>query len=138
MARRVVIRSRKLNTAIAQLEEMVAAEYKAIWKDHVEELQLIAERIADDARALSPVDTGKLQASIKARVSRSPRYPGFIVQASAIKKGYDYALIQEENEDFHHEIGQAHYLSIPFYRHIDEFYFKQTGRHLEVPETPMR
>ena len=138
MARRVVIRSRQLNTAVAQLEEMVKADYKEFWKEHLDELHAMAEYIAADAQALAPVDTGKLQASINARVSKSPRYPGLIVSASAKKKGFDYALIQEENEQFEHEVGQAHYLSEPFYSILDAFYFKHTGKHLQKPELPMR
>ena len=130
MARRVVIRSRQLNTAVAQLEEIVKADYKEIWKNHQKDLEEMAVRIASDASALAPVDTGKLQRSVQARVSKSPRYPGLIVQASAKKKGFDYALIQEENESFHHDVGQAHYLSEPFYRILDEYYFRVTGKHL--------
>lgn len=138
MAKRVIIRSRQLNTAVAQLEEMVRADYKEIWKDHIEDLEAVAEWIVEDAKALSPVLTGKLQESIQARVSKSPRYPGLIVQASAKKKGFDYALIQEENELFEHDVGQAHYLSEPFYKLLDDFYYERTGKHLEVPEVPMR
>lgn len=133
MAKRVLIRSRQLGTAVAQLEEMVKADYKEIWKNHLEDLEMAAEQITGDAIALTPVDTGKLQASVQARVSKSPRYPGLIVSASAKKRGFDYALIQEENEYFVHEVGQAHYLSEPFYRVVDDLYFKATGRHLEVP-----
>lgn len=139
MARRVVIRSRQLHTAVAQLEEMVRADYKEIWKEHIDDLEAIAEWIVDDAQALVPLDTGKLQSSIQARVSKSPRYPGLIVQASAKKKGFDYALIQEENEFFSHDVGrQAHYLSEPFYKLVDDFYYERTGKHLEVPEAPVR
>lgn len=138
MPRRVIIRSRQLNTAVAQLEEMVRADYKEIWKTHLEDLETMADQIVEDAKALVPVDTGKLKASIQARVSKSPRYPGLIVSASAKKKGFDYALIQEENEEFSHAIGQAHYLSQPFYNALDNYYFRFTGRHLEKPEDPMR
>ena len=138
MARRVIIRSRQLNTAVAQLEEMVRADYKEIWKQHTNDLEILASRITEDAKALAPVDTGKLQASIQARVSKSPRYPGLIVSASAKKKGFDYALIQEENEEFFHEVGQAHYLSEPFYASVDEYYYTLTGMHLALPEIPMR
>ena len=140
MARRVIIRSRELNTAVAQIEQMLAAEYKEIWKNHVEDLEAIADWIVEDAMALAPVDTGKLKESIKARVSKSPRFPGLIVQASAkakYVKSFDYALIQEENEDFSHEVGQAHYLSEPFYRLVDQFYFEYTGQHLPAPETSL-
>ena len=134
MPRRVVIRSRKLNTAVAQLEEMVKADYKAIWKQHIDDLEAIADWIVDDAKALVPLDTGKLHDSMNASVSKSPRYPGLIVSASAKKKGFDYALIQEENELFSHEIGQAHYLSEPFYNLLDQFYFELTDEHLEKPD----
>lgn len=137
MARRVIIRSRDLNTAIAQLEEMVAEDYKEIWKEHVDDLEAAADWIAEDARALAPVDTGKLRDSIQARVSRSPRYPGLIVSAAAKSKSnpsFDYALIQEENESFSHEVGQAHYLSEPFARIIDDFYYEYTGEHLDLTE----
>lgn len=136
MPRRVLIRSRQLNTAVAQIEEMVAADYREIWKQHVEDLEAIADWIVEDARALVPVDTGKLKQSIKARVSKSNRYPGLIVSASAkakYKKSFDYALIQEENEHFSHEVGQAHYLSEPFYNLVDQFYFEYTGKHLSIP-----
>ena len=137
MPRRVIIRSRQLNTAVAQIEEMIAADYREIWKQHIEDLEAIADWIVEDARALVPVDTGKLKQSIKARVSKSNRYPGLIVSASAkakYKKSFDYALIQEENEYFSHEIGQAHYLSEPFYNLVDQFYFEYTGKHLSIPE----
>ena len=128
-----------MNTAVAQLEEMVKADYKTIWKEHIEDLEAIADWIVDDAKALVPLDTGKLMESIKARVSKSPRYPGLIVSASAKHKGYDYALIQEENEEFSHDVGrQAHYLSEPFFNLLDEFFFEITGKHLEMPEAPER
>lgn len=137
MARRVLIRSRDLNTATAQLEKMVAADYKEIWKEHIDDLEAMADWIVEDARQLVPIDTGKLDLSIQARVSKSPRYPGLIVSATArakYDKSFDYALIQEENEAFEHEPGrQAHYLSQPFYNILDAFYFEKTGEHLERP-----
>ncbi len=137
MARRVLIRSRDWNTAVAQIEEAIARDYKEIWKEHIDDLQAVADWIVEDARVLVPEDTGVLKESIKAAVSRSNRWPGIMVSASAkskTKRGFDYALIQEENESFSHEKGQAHYLSEPFYNLIDEFYFSYTGKHLEKPE----
>ena len=135
MARRVIIRSRELNTAVAQLEEMVARDYKEIWKEHIDDLEFMAEIIVEDAQELVPLDTGKLQRSIQARVSKSPRYPGLIVSASAKDHGYDYALIQEENEDFSHDEGrQAHYLSEPFYNILNQFYEQYTGQSIEYPD----
>ena len=140
MPRKVVIRRQNLNTAIFQLEAQVRAEYKSIWKEHVEDLQAAAEWIEDDAKAITPVDKGKLQDSVSVRVSKSARYPGIIASASAkSKRGFDYALIQEENENFSHvEPGQAHYLSQPFYNILDDFYYEWTGKHLQAPITPDR
>lgn len=134
MARRVIIRSRDLNTDVAQLEEMIKADYKEIWKQHQEDLQAMADRIVSDAQAVVPLDTGKLQQSIKARVSKSNRYPGLIVQASAKKKGFDYALIQEENEMFSHDVGRtAHYLGGTFARVLDLWYYQRTKKNLNLP-----
>lgn len=140
MPRKVVIRRQNLNTAIAQLEAQVRAEYKSIYKEHLDDLEAAAEWIQEDAKAITPVDKGKLQESVFVRVSKSPRYPGIIASASAkSKRGFDYALIQEENENFSHEDpGQAHYLSQPFYQVLDDFYFEWTGRHLQIPEIPER
>lgn len=140
MPRKVVIRRQNLGTAIAQLERQVRDEYKTIWKEHLEDLEVAAEWIQEDAKAIVPVDKGKLRDSIFARVSKSPRYPGLIVSASAkSKRGFDYALIQEENENFsHEEPGQAHYLSQPFYNVLDDFYYEWTRKHLQIPEVPDR
>lgn len=135
MSRKVVIRRQNLNTAIAQLEAQIRADYKDIWKEHVEDLEVAADWIEEDAKAITPVDKGKLQESVRVRVSKSPRYPGIIASASAkSNRGFDYALIQEENEDFsHEEPGQAHYLSQPFYQVLDDFYYEITGKHLIAP-----
>lgn len=135
MPRKVVIRRQNLNTAIAQLEAQLKADYKSIWKEHIEDLEVAAEWIQEDAKAITPVRTGKLQESVSVRVSKSARYPGIIASASAKStRGFDYALIQEENENFSHEDpGQAHYLSQPFYRILDDFYFEITGKHLQAP-----
>ena len=140
MPRKVIIRREALNTAIAQLEAQVRADYKKIWKEHLDDLEVAATWIQDDAKAITPVDKSKLRDSVNVRVSKSPRYPGIIASASAkSKRGFDYALIQEENEDFsHEEPGQAHYLSQPLYRILDDFYYEWTGKHLQVPITPER
>ena len=140
MPRRVIIRSRQLDTVVAQLEVMIAAQWKEIFKQHIDDLEAAAEWITADAQELVPLLTGKLQNSINVRVSKSNRYPGLIATASAkSKKGFDYALIQEENEEFSHEgVRQAHYLSEPFYNIIDEFFFEWTGKHLQRPHIPER
>lgn len=93
------------------------------------DMEDLADEIYGKAQALVPYDTWELQSSIQVDVSRSPRYPGIIAVASAEnpKTGYDYALIQEENEDYKHEPGrQAHYLAEPFGEAVQEF-FRRRG-----------
>lgn len=143
MARRVIIRSRELGTDIAQLEEMLKADYTKIYNKHIQDLELTAKRIQVMAKYLVPVDTGELRASISARVSKSRRYPGLIVTASAKtdnwkpgphgRKAFDYALIQEENEEYSHIRGMAHYLAGPFVTYV-AMLFKQIsgGKTLQV------
>ena len=88
-------------------------------------LEQTASYIHQEATARVPVDTGALRDSIDVTVSRSPRYPGIIATASALnpRTGYDYALIQEVNEDYDHPNGgQAHYLEEPFREGVEEFF----------------
>ena len=148
MARRVIIRggstTNTLRTDVRQLEDMVRAQYKDIWRQHIEELEEIAEYIEEDAHTLVPIDTGKLNASINVYVTKSRRYPGIIASAYANSggkpgpngyKGYDYALIQEENEDYSHEDDRsAHYLGGPFAKHISELFESITDEELELSE----
>lgn len=134
MARRAIIRSRTLNTDVAQLEEMVKDQFNEIWKEHIDELETLAASIQDDATNLSPVLTGKLKGSINVRVSKSRRYPGIIAHASAKHRGFDYALIQDINEEYSHEVGTAHYLSGPFAQKLELWYYKKTRRSLDMPD----
>lgn len=121
MPRKVRIR---VGTAVEDLEALVKKDFKELWKNHLDELETMAEWIEADAKELVPVGkTGKLRDSITCRVSRSNRYPGLIASASARgKTSFDYALIQEENDEFAHEIGQAHYLGDAFYSVLEYFY----------------
>jgi hypothetical protein len=153
MARRVILRSRQINTDVAQLEELVKAQYKAILKKHLEDLQDCTDWIEEMARQLVPYDfsskdsNGHLQDSISVRVSKSNRYPGIIATASKKDHGWDYALIQEENEEFQHsnvytnekgllveeDTGRmAHYLGGPFAASIQTL-FEDLGVPLELP-----
>lgn len=150
--RRVIIRSRSLDTDVAKIEELLAADYQDIWRNHLEDLEDLAEDIENNAKMLVPLDTGALRDSIMVRVSRSPRYPGIIAHASAIMDGFDYALIQEENEDYKHEetitykdeygrtvesIGDsgrmAHYLGGSFALFLSDYYESITGEELMLP-----
>ena len=147
--RRVVIRGKDgIGTDISQLEAMVRQDYDEIMKEHIEDLQEVAEQIQADATYLVPLATGALEASIDVHVSKGYRYPGIIAHASALHEGFDYALIQEENEEFEHtessfnEKGQeviddsvrsAHYLGGPFALNISELYRELTGKELALP-----
>ena len=159
MAYRVLIRGgigRKggdsYKTAIKTTERMLREQYKEIWKNHLEELEAVAELIEEDALLLVPKDTGKLADSIHVYVTKSRRYPGIIAHAYANSGGkpgpggyieFDYAYIQEITEEsptaesdrsYSHEDPNesAHYLGGPFVIHIAELYNEITGKKLEV------
>lgn len=125
MPRKVVIRRSEFYTDVNKLEQIVKDFYKELLKEHLEDLEDVADTIERNAIEVVPIDKGKLKKSINVRVSKSYRYPGIIAQASAKKRGFDYALIQEENEEFSHTAvdefgkdreyeGMAHYLGGPF------------------------
>lgn len=138
MARRVLIRDRTYNSDVAKLERLVQENWKTFFKEFAEDLEECAEWIEQSAKELVPLDTGKLRDSISVRVSGSRRYPGIIAHASAKDHGFDYALIQEENEDFDHDTEatgrQAHYLSQPFYQSIRDL-IEDYGGELDMPDT---
>lgn len=72
---------------------------------------------------------GTLRDSIDIHVSYSPRYPGIIAVATAKNPltGYDYALVQEQNEQYKHRKGaRAHYLAQPFEQGVEKF-FREMG-----------
>lgn len=80
-----------------------------------EEVEKSAQRIKTDAIAKVPYRTGKLERSIYCRVAEDKQRPGIVAGASAKnEKGYNYAGIQHENENYHHTKGQAHFISEPF------------------------
>lgn len=95
-----------------------------------EELQRSAQTIYQEAVALAPYETGKLERSIYVRVSRDKRRGGIVAGASArSEKGYNYAGIQHENEAFHHPVkGQAHFISEPFNRETIKLVQRMRGR----------
>ena len=85
-----------------------------------DELEHTAERIYSEAIAQTPYNTGKLESSVYVKVSRSKTKPGLVAGASAREHGYNYAVIQHENEDYEHPIkGKAHYISDPFEKEVD-------------------
>lgn len=85
----------------------------------IEELERSAQKIKAEAIAQTPYETGKLEASVYARVSKDKSKPGLVAGASAKDKGYDYAAIQHEETSYEHPIkGKAHYISDPFNKEI--------------------
>lgn len=125
MPRKVIIRRDNFNSAVHQIEAMVKEDWEDLFLEHKDDLEDLCDIIVTEAKRLVPVATGTLQNSIQARVSRSNRWPGLIVSASARsrnQRGFDYALIQEQNEEFSHVVGQAHYLRDAFLGAIGDFY----------------
>lgn len=142
--RKVLIRGKGgILTDVSQLEQMVRDDYDRIWKEHIEDLEDLAEDIQNNAEILVPLDKGALQESIEVRVSRSRRYPGLIAHASATNAGYDYALIQEETEPYEGAAGEllyqhddgrsAHYLGGSFALFLSDYYRDITHKELVLP-----
>lgn len=133
----------KVNTAVRQIEDMLFKQYKTIWKNHLLELEEVAEQIEADAHYLVPKDTGRLDDSIRVYVTKSRRYPGIIASAHGTSnykpgrggyKSYDYALAQEVREDYEHDSPEesAHYLAGPFVLNVSHLYRMLTGKKLVV------
>lgn len=131
----------KISRAIGLRE--IKNDLRQMLREHhtlaLRELASVADKIYVEAYAKVPVsietyaskraghESGQLQDSIQVDVSRSPRYPGIIATAEAHNErtGYDYALIQEVNEEYNHPNGgQAHYLEEPFRDAVTEFYVR--------------
>ena len=117
----------KINKAVGLRE--IKQDLRSMLREHrtlaLKEMQRVAEEVYDGAIARVPVETGKLQASSLVTVSTVPRYPGIIATAEAHNErtNYDYAFIQEVNDDYNHPSGgQAHYLEEPFRKAVKEFY----------------
>lgn len=78
-----------------------------------------------------PYETGKLESSVRVSVAKDKRRPGINASASAISsRGYNYAGIQHENEDFHHSKpgAKAHFISDPLNECIDRITDKMRRR----------
>lgn len=84
-----------------------------------EVLQEESKTLYSEIIAEVPYDTGALERSVKVTVAKDKRRPGLNASASArSKRGYNYAGIQHENEDFKHSKpgAKAHFISDPFER----------------------
>lgn len=81
-------------------------------------MQEEAKTLYSEVIAEVPYDTGALERSVKVRVAKDKKRPGFIASASArSKRGYNYAGIQHEQEFQHSKPGaKDHFISDPFER----------------------
>lgn len=75
----------------------------------------ILDIIDKHTRPLVPLETGKLRQSVMRRNGMliEGDYMSQEIEYSARNErtGFDYALIQHENFDYHHRVGQAMYLT---------------------------
>ena len=82
-------------------------------------LQEEAPKLYAEIIAEVPYKTGTLERSVKVSVAKDKRRPGLNASASArSSRGYNYAGIQHEREDFEHSKSGAkdHFISDPFER----------------------
>lgn len=100
-----------------------------------EELERSAQTIKASAIAKVPYNTGKLEHAIYVRVAKDKRRPGIVAGASArSSKGYNYAGIQHENESYHHDKGQSHFISEPFDEEVEKLK-KRIRRRLKIHDS---
>lgn len=100
-----------------------------------EEVARSAQTIKANAIAQTPYETGKLEKSVYARVSKDKKRPGIVAGASArAADGYNYAGIQHEEEGYEHPIkGKAHYISDPFNEEVEKLK-KRLKRRLKIKD----
>ena len=100
-----------------------------------EELERSAQTIKANAIAKVPYKTGKLEHAIYVRVAKDKRRSDIVAGASArSSKGYNYAGIQHENESYHHDKGQAHFISEPFDEEVEKLK-KRLRRRLKIHDS---
>ena len=79
-----------------------------------------ALKVQQVAKMRTPVDSAKLQRSVRVSVSKDEHKPGMYASASALNNGYNYAYIQHENESYNHPNGgQAKYLESAFVEGVE-------------------
>lgn len=84
-------------------ENNIEAVRNAIDKAIVGALEAIGQQAEGDAKALTPVDTGRLRNSITHQVDENAK-------AVYIGTNVEYAADVELNDSVSHRVGQAHYL----------------------------
>lgn len=103
---------------IRKLEKEFKKKVKDIEDGSSEGLVEAAKYLLELSQPLVPVDTGRLKESGKV-VEEDSSTVYVTYEAFSPENGYEYAPIQHESLDFHHNIGQAKYLEEPFMTNID-------------------
>lgn len=103
---------------IKQLEKEFSKKVKDIKHGSSEGLVDAAKYLLELSQPLVPVDTGRLKESGKV-VEEDSSTVYVTYEAFNPENGYEYAPIQHEALDFHHNIGQSKYLEEPFMTNID-------------------
>lgn len=103
---------------INKLEKEFSKKIKDIKHGSSEGLVEAGKYLLELSQPLVPVDTGRLKES--GRVVEDDDAVYVTYEAFNPENGYEYAPIQHESLDFHHNVGQAKYLEEPFMMSIDE------------------
>ena len=106
-------------TGIEKLEKEFNKKVKDIESGTSEGLVNAAKYLLELSQPLVPVDTGRLKESGQV-VEEDSSTVYVTYEAFNPETGYEYAPIQHEALDFHHNIGQAKYLEEPFMMNLDK------------------
>lgn len=104
---------------INKLEKEFKKKVKDIENSSSEGLTNAGKYLLELSQPLVPVDTGRLKES--GRVVNENKNTVYVTyEAFNPENGYEYAPIQHEALDFHHNVGQAKYLEQPFMQNMNE------------------
>lgn len=99
----------RLRKFIAEVPEIVG-----------EETDKLMVRVQRNARRRAPLDTGRLRKGISVTSTRRGTFR-ISVHAKNPKTGYDYALIQHNNPEYKHPVGEYLFVSKAMKEELDLF-----------------
>jgi len=85
-----------------------------------EETDKLMVRVQRNARRRAPLDTGRLRKGISVTSTRRGTFR-ISVHAKNPKTGYDYALIQHNNPEYKHPVGEYLFVSKAMKEELDLF-----------------
>lgn len=100
---------KRLRKFIAEVPEIVG-----------EETDKLMVRVQRNARRRAPLDTGRLRKGISVTSTRRGTFR-ISVHAKNPKTGYDYALIQHNNPEYKHPVGEYLFVSKAMKEELDLF-----------------